>query len=299
MPLESIEEIPCKSLINRVYGDRIPFRWTINPYRGCQHACVYCFARGTHEFLGYDGGRQFDTRIIVKINAPEVLRKELKRAGWRRELIALGTACDPYEPAERRYEITRRILEALRDAANPVAITTKSVMVQRDIDVLGALAKIARVRVNFSVGSLDDRVWQKTEPGTPRPLRRLEAMQALVEAGIPAGVLMAPIIPALSDSEESMEAVVIAAVEHKAHFLGANVLHLKPGSREWFMPFLREAYPHLLPEYHRLYRGAYAPERYTEQVMAKIDELRSRYGLHERGAMAQGEERGQLALALG
>ena len=299
MPLESVEEIPCKSLINRVYGERIPFRWTINPYRGCQHACVYCFARGTHEFLGYDGGRQFDTRIIVKINAPEVLRKELKRAGWRRELIALGTACDPYEPAERRYEITRRILEALRDAANPVAITTKSVMVRRDIDVLGALAQTARVRVNFSVGSMDDRVWQKTEPGTPRPLRRLEAMQALVEAGIPAGVLMAPIIPALSDSEESMEAVVAAAVEHKAQFLGANVLHLRPGSREWFMPFLREAHPHLLPQYRRLYRGAYAPERYTEEVMAKIDELRSRYGLHERGAMTQGEERGQLALALG
>jgi DNA repair photolyase len=297
MPLESVEEVPCKSLINRVYGNSLPFRWSINPYRGCQHACVYCFARGTHEFLGYDGGRQFDTRIIVKINAPEVLREELKRPNWRREIIALGTACDPYEPAERRYEVTRRIVEALRDAANPVSITTKSVMIRRDIDILSELAQIAKVRVNFSVGSLDDRVWQKTEPGTPRPIRRMEAMQALVEAGIPAGVLMAPIIPVLSDSTESMETVVKAAAEHKAQFLGANVLHLKPGSKEWFMPFLREAHPHLLPEYHRLYGGAYAPKQYTEQVMAKIDELRNRWGLHDRGTLLQGQQKGQLALA--
>ncbi len=158
------EEIQCKTLINRVQGG-MPFRWTINPYRGCQHACIYCFARSTHQYLGYNAGDDFDRRIVVKINAPEVLREELRRPGWRRELIALGTSCDPYEPAERRYQLTRRILELLRDHANPVSITTKSALVTRDLDLLAALSKVADCRVNFSVGTLDDDVCERPNPG--------------------------------------------------------------------------------------------------------------------------------------
>ncbi|MEX0761185.1 MAG: radical SAM protein [Dehalococcoidia bacterium] len=283
--------------MNRVHGSRLPFRWTLNPYRGCQHACVYCFARSTHEFLGYDSGSQFDSRIVVKVNMPGVLREELRKPGWQRESVAIGTACDPYEPVERRYEITRQVLKVLIDAANPASIVTKSVLVKRDIDLLKELSSVAQVRVNFSVGTLDEKVWRTTEPGTPRPLRRLEAMQDLVEAGVPAGVLMAPVIPMLSDSEESMEAVIRAAVEHKAQFLAPNVLHLRPGSKEWFMPFLREAYPHLLPEYQRMYRGSYAPHRYTDQVVAKINELRERWGLADRGPLMD-QKRGQLAMSM-
>ena len=184
------EEIQCKTLINRVQGG-MPFRWTINPYRGCQHACIYCFARSTHQYLGYNAGPDFDQRIVVKVNAPEVLREELRRPGWRRELIALGTSCDPYEPAERQYQLTQRILELLRDHANPVSITTKSVLVTRDLDLLAALSRVADCRVNFSIGTLDEDVWRKTEPGTPKPMKRMEAMQQLVEAGVSAGVLMA------------------------------------------------------------------------------------------------------------
>ncbi|MEX0926372.1 MAG: radical SAM protein [Dehalococcoidia bacterium] len=292
-----IEEIQCRTAMNRVHGSRLPFRWTLNPYRGCQHACVYCFARSTHEFLGYDSGSQFDSRIVVKVNMPGVLREELRKPGWQRESVAIGTACDPYEPVERRYEITRQVLKVLIDAANPASIVTKSVLVKRDIDLLKELSSVAQVRVNFSVGTLDEKVWRTTEPGTPRPLRRLEAMQDLVEAGVPAGVLMAPVIPMLSDSEESMEAVIRAAVEHKAQFLAPNVLHLRPGSKEWFMPFLREAYPHLLPEYQRMYRGSYAPHRYTDQVVAKINELRERWGLADRGPLMD-QKRGQLAMSM-
>ena len=290
------EEIQCKTLINRVQGG-MPFRWTINPYRGCQHACIYCFARSTHQYLGYNAGDDFDRRIVVKINAPEVLREELRRPGWRRELIALGTSCDPYEPAERRYQLTRKILELLRDHANPVSITTKSALVTRDLDLLAALSKVADCRVNFSVGTIDDDVWRKTEPGTPKPIKRMEAMQELVEAGVSAGVLMAPIIPGLSDSPESLEAVVKAASDHKAMYLAPNVLHLRPGSREWFMPFLREAYPHLYPEHQQAYKTSYAPREYTGAILEKVDSLRRKWRLGERYARPA-EPRGQLTLGI-
>ena len=295
MPQAAIEEIQSKTALNRINVPWLPFRWTLNPYRGCQHACVYCFARGTHSYLGYDGGRQFDQRIAVKVNLPEVLHQELQRPSWNRELIALGTACDPYEPAERRYEITRRLLQVLRRFANPVSITTKGVLIQRDIDLLQQLNAVARVRVNFSIGTVDEAIWKATEPGTPSPWRRLEAMQHLVESGIPAGVMMAPIIPQLSDAPEQLEAVVRAAAAHRAQFLAPNVLHLRPGSREWFMPFLREAFPHLLPEYQRMYRGSYAPHQYTQEILSRVDDLRERWGLNERQPLMD-QRRGQLAL---
>lgn len=297
MPKVVFEELPCKSLLNRVPGDSLPFRWTANPYRGCQHACLYSFARGTHEFLGYTAGRDFDTRIVVKVNAPEVLRQELRSPSWRGELVALGTACDPYEPAEQKYLLTRQVLTAFRDFCNPVSITTKGVLVTRDLDILAALAERTEVQVNFSVATLDERLWKQMEPVTPKPSKRLEAMELLARTGIRTGVLLAPIIPGITDSPENLEAVVKAAAEHGADYLAPNVLHLKPGSREWFMPFVREAYPHLNPLYERLYHGPYAPERYTEQVLQLVDELRRRHGLDGRRAIAELSSRGaQLAL---
>ncbi len=292
-----VEEIRVKSVLNRVSAPTLPFRWTINPFRGCQHACVYCFARSTHEYLGMNVGPDFNQRIMVKVNAPEVLREELRRPGWRREFVALGTACDPYEPVERRYQVTRRILKVLLEAANPVGITTKGTLIKRDLDLLKELAMVARVRVNFSIGTVDQEVWKRTEPGTPNPWRRLETLQLLVESGVAAGVMMAPILPGISDSPEQLEAVVKAAAEHRAQFIAPNVLHLRPGSREWFMPFLREAYPHLLPEYQRLYKGPYAAESYTQQVLATIDHLREKWNLKEKGELLL-RPAGQLALAL-
>ena len=290
------EEIQCKTLIDRVHGD-MPFRWTMNPYRGCQHAYVYCFARSTHGRLGYRTGSDFDQRIVVKVNAPQVLREDLRRPGWRGELIALGTACDPYEQAEAKYQISRRILQALRDHANPVSITTKSALILRDLDILVELSNVAQCRVNFSVGTLDEDVWSNTEPGTPNPIKRLQAIQRLVEAGVPAGVLMAPIIPGLSDSPEHLEEVVKAAAEHKAMYLAPNVLHLRPGSREWFMPFLREAYSHLYPEHQRMYKTSYAPREYTQTILGQVAVLRRKWNLGEGGAY-WAEPRGQLALEM-
>ena len=282
MARADVEEIRCTTLINPVKVPDWPFRWTINPYRGCRHACRYCFARPTHEFLGLGTGRQFEQRVFAKVNAPEVLRSELKRPSWKREPIALGTASDPYEPAEKSYKLTRKVLGVLRDFANPVSITTKGVLVQRDIDVLQELSQVADVQVNFSVGCLDEEVWKATEPGAPNPLHRLEAMQALVEAGIHAGVIAAPIIPGLSDSEESLDELVGAAAAHKAQYLGGNVMFLRPGSKEWFMPLIRESYPHLAPLYANYYRGAYAPKDYARKIMARLDSLRSKWHLDER-----------------
>ena len=274
------EEIQVKSVINKVNAPLLPFRWTINPYRGCQHACVYCFARYTHTYLGYDAGKDFNQRIVVKVNAPEVLRTELQRPRWKREFIALGTACDPYEPAEAKYFITRQTLQALRDFATPVGITTKSNLVLRDIDTLTELAQVADVTVNFSIATLNEETWRRIEPGTPKPMKRLQAMEQLSRAGVRTGVLLAPILPNITDSEENLEEVVREAAQHGAHFIAPNVLHLKPGSKEWFLPFLREAYPHLTPEYLRLYRrGAYAPRAYTEQTIGLVQRLRERWGL--------------------
>lgn len=274
-----VQEIYCKSLLNRIDIPSFPFHWTLNPYRGCRHACVYCYARPTHEFWGLNAGKEFEQRVFAKINAPEILRQELRRPKWQGEAIAIGTASDPYEPAEAQYSLTRRILQVLRDFQNPASITTKGVLVRRDIDVLRELLEVADVRVVFSVGSIDDQVWKLTEPGTPRPLARLEAMRFLVENGIPAGVIMAPLLPGISDSWESINAVVSAAASHRARFLSANLLFLKPGSKEWFMPLLKEAYPHLTSAYAALYRKTYAPKAYTREVLKVVDEARQSWGL--------------------
>ena len=276
-----VQEIHCKSLLNRINAPGFPFRWTLNPYRGCRHACRYCYARSTHEYWGMNAGSDFDQRVFAKVNAPEVLRGELRRPKWLGETIAIGTASDPYEPAEAQYGITRRVLQVLAEFQNPVSITTKGVLVRRDVDVLRELHRVADVRVNFSVGSLDEDLWRRTEPGAPKPMARLEAMQFLVESGIPAGVMMAPLLPGISDGSESIESVVSAAASHRACYLSANLLFLKPGSKEWFIPLIRESYPHLTPGYTKLYRKTYAPQEYTRQVLNLVDEARHKWNLPE------------------
>jgi DNA repair photolyase len=299
MPDVIFEEIECKSIVNRVTPGsvrQVPFRWTMNPYRGCQHACTYCFARHTHEFLGYDAGRDFETKVIVKTNAPEALRRDLARPSWQRELIAIGTACDPYQQAELKYSLTHRCLRVLRDFANPISITTKSPHVIRDIDVLQDLARDAEVRVNFSVATLDEEVWKRAEPSTSRPQKRLEAMRMLADRGIKTGVMLAPILPGLTDNPDLLEAVVSAARDHGASYVHDNVLYLAPGTKEWFMPFLREAYPHLAERYQKYYKGWYAPKTYTQEVHQQVERLRLKYGLQRPEPV--GPSVGQLQLAV-
>jgi len=298
MPDVIFEEIECKTIVSRVNAQNFPFRWTLNPYRGCQHACTYCFARGTHQYLGYDAGRDFESRIVVKVNAAEALRRDLARPGWRGERIAIGTACDPYQQAEVKYGLTHRILRVLREFANPASITTKSPAVVRDADLLQALSHVADISVNFSIATLDEDVWKRIEPATARPQKRLEAMQLLSERGIRCGLMLAPVLPGLTDDPENLRAVVEAARERGASYVHDNVLHLRPGTKEWFMPFLREAYPHLAARYARYYRGAYAPASYTGDVHREIEGLRREYGLDTRSYGAPAPSRGQLQLAM-
>ena len=298
MPQVTFEEIECKSALNRVSVPSMPhLRWSLNPYRGCQHACVYCFARGNHEYLGYNTGRDFEQRVVVKTNLVPVLRRELGRRAWKREQVTIGTACDPYQQSELKYGLTRGALQAFRDFASPCSLITKSTSIVRDLPLLRELSGAAECTVIFSITTLREEVWEHIEPETAKPLRRLEAMAKLVDAGVRCGVMLAPIIPGLTDDRENMEAVVRAAKEHGAAFIGDNVLYLKPGTKEWFMPFLRETYPHLLPQYERFYRGAYAPGRYSQDVAATVQQLRERAGLTPGNAPPR-KPAGQLALAL-
>jgi DNA repair photolyase len=301
-------ETQAKSVLNRVSG--MGFGWSANPYRGCVHGCHYCFARRYHTYLDLGVGEDFTGVILVKVNAVAVLRAEVARPGWRRELVAVGTATDPYQPIEGRYRLTRGILEALAEARTPASIVTKGPMVIRDIDVLTAARDRAAVSVCVSLTTLDRDLWRRLEPGTAPPHQRLRAVAALAAAGIRVGVLLAPIVPGLTTDHANLEAVVRGAAEHGAAFLGAGVLHLEPGVREHFSGFLRDDAPELVPLYQRLYReGSYAPSRVQESLGATVDDLRRRYGLAERPAAsrphapaAAGGERGlagaQLSLGL-
>jgi len=278
-------EVRAKSIINRVpEASRVPFRWTINPYRGCSHACFYCFARNTHTYLDLDYGEDFNSQIVVKVNGPELLRKELAARSWKGEHIAMGTNVDPYQRAEGRYRLMRGILEALRDAANPCSILTKGSLILRDIDLLQECADQADIGTNVSVGFVDRDLWRSLEPGTPSPQKRLEVARALNDAGIPCGVLMAPIIPYLTDTPAQLATTVKAIAETGATHVTPIVLHLRTGAREWFMTWLGENHPELVPRYLRLYpRSAYAPKAYQEEITGRVHDLATRYGIGRRG----------------
>jgi DNA repair photolyase len=275
-------EIRAKSIINRVpEASYVPFRWTINPYRGCGMSCVFCFARKTHTYLDLDYGRDWDTKIIVKVNAPELLRRELAAKRWQGEHIAMGTNVDTYQRAEGRYKLMRGILEGMRDFANPFSILTKGTLILRDIDLLQQCAEVADVGTNFSVGCVDKGYWRAIEPGTPSPERRLDAVRKLNEAGIPCGVLMAPIIPFISDTDEMLERTVRAIADSGATHVSPIVLHLrKGGAREWWMRWLQEHRPELVPRYRDLYQNrAYSPKDFQQEIGAKVHALARRFGI--------------------
>lgn len=242
-----------------------------------------CFARRTHEYLDLDSGRDFDSKIVVKVNAPELLRKELSAAHWARDHIAMGTNVDPYQRAEGRYRLMPGILEALRDARNPFSILTKGTLVLRDLDLLGEAARVSDVTVNISVGFVDEGLWRQVEPGTPAPRARLGVCRALTTAGIGCGVLMAPILPYLTDSPDQLEETVRALAEAGARSITPLVLHLRPGAREWYFAWLQREYPELVSNYRQLYgRGAYAPKAYQHAITTQVAELARRYGVGAR-----------------
>jgi DNA repair photolyase len=271
--------VRARSVLNRVpEGARVPFRWTVNPYRGCSHACVYCFARPTHEYLGLGAGTDFERRIVVKVNAPERAAQELAAPRWAGEHVALGTNTDPYQAVEGRYRLTRGVIEALLGAGNPFSVLTKSPLVVRDLDLLERAAERGLVETALSIPTVDRVAWRRTEPHAPSPRARLDAVARLNEAGVPCGVLIAPVIPGISDDEHGLEEVVRAALAAGAVSVSAILLHLRPGVREHYLGWLREDDPELARATAARYRGAYAGALERARVARRVEDLVARHG---------------------
>jgi DNA repair photolyase len=303
MARRSYIEDTCKSALNRVPDEsRLPFRWTVNPYRGCSHSCHYCFARAYHAYLDLGIGEDFASKIVVKRNVVEVLRRELASPRWAGEPVAMGTATDPYQHCEGRYRLTRGVLTALADFENPLSMLTKSTLILRDLDELRRLDSVAGATVSMSVGTLDEDVRRIVEPGTPPGGRRLQVLERFADAGIRTGVLVAPILPGLTDDEEHLDEVLAACAAAGVRSATPIVLHVRPTIREHFMPWLRETYPWLYPRYVELYgRRAYAPKAYCDEIASRFARLRLRHGLAAsagRPDPASRAPRGQLALSI-
>lgn len=267
------QEIHVRSALAEAKG--MPFRWTLNPYRGCTHACEYCYARKYQRHLELGTGDDFSSVIFVKTNLPRTLERELRRASWAHESVAIGTATDPYQPIEGHYRLTRRCLEVLIDASTPFSITTKGPMVVRDIDLLTRAAAGAGCRVFMSVATVDEDAWLRLEPGTASPGQRLRAAKSLADAGIDTGVLMMPLVPGITTSRDSIGRTIDAIAAAGVRFVAANVAHLEDGVRQHFFDFLAREYPQLVSGYDRLYQGSYARKDYCDAVRVVVDEARA------------------------
>jgi DNA repair photolyase len=267
----NFHEVRARSALNQVPGGRYGFNWTINPYRGCTHACVFCFARRTHTYLDMNAGRDFEREIVVKVNAPELLRRELARDSWKRELVALGTNTDPYQWVESRYQMMPAILSALEQANTPVSVLTKSPLVMRDVEIFERMSKHVPVSVNLSVPTLDEEAWRATEPHTPSPSARLDAVAELRRRGIDSGILIAPLMPGINDSPEQVQPIVDRAKAAGASFLGGVALHLRDEVKDVFFAWLEDKRPDLLPRYERLYKGrSYLPASDRSKLTRRV-----------------------------
>jgi DNA repair photolyase len=265
-------EVRAKSALNHVPNAPFGFNWTINLYRGCTHACSYCFARRTHPYLDFSAGEDFEREIVVKVNAPERLRAELAKPSWGRDLVAIGTNTDPYQWVESRYRMMPEVLEALRDADTPVSVLTKSPLALRDIELYKQMAAGPGASVSFSVPTLDEKVWRQTEPHTPNPRARLEAVAEMNRNGVSSGVLVAPLMPGINDDPEWVDEIVELAREAGASFVGSSVLHLRGEVRDVFFGWLQAKRPDLVPEYERLYANgrAYLPPKKRAEVSSLV-----------------------------
>jgi DNA repair photolyase len=292
-------EEPCRSALNRVKG--MAFGWSLNPYMGCVHRCTFCYVRAFERRADRPSDDRYGRSIRVKTNIVEVLRKELGRASWEGESVAVGAATDPYQPAEGRYRLTRGCIETFADFSNPFSLITRGPMVVRDLDVLVEAAKRAKVGITFSIPTLDEEVWRKTEPSTAHPRQRLRAVKELVQAGVKVGVGMAPILPGISDRPEQLREVVKAAREAGATGVWTNLLFLRPGTREHFLEHVAEDFPEQLTHYLELYKGrAYLPSAETKPLRQQVAALAKEFDVKDRRRVkldgTQHDE--QLALAV-
>lgn len=277
----TFHEVNSKSALNRIGANSaMPFPWSLNPYRGCTHGCVYCFARGTHSYLEFDSGHDFDTQIVVKINIAEVLRKELGRASWSREHVAMGTNTDPYQRAEGRYRLMPGIVRALADRGTPFSILTKGTVLSRDLPLLAVAQRQVPVGLGVSLALLDPELQARLEPGTPGPRARLELIRRITDGGLPCGVLVAPLLPHLTDGVDQLRELVGELKAAGVTGVSAVTLHLRPGAREWFFNWLARAHPELVPVYERLYaRGSTTSPDYRRMLSDRFAKVRAEFGL--------------------
>lgn len=277
----TFHEVLCKSALNKIpESSTMPFGWTINPMRGCSHACRYCFARPTHEYLDLDAGKDFDSQIVVKTNIAAVLRKELHRRSWHREPVALGTNTDPYQRAEGRYRLMPGIIRALADSGTPFSILTKGTLLRRDLPLLTLAAREVRVSVAVSIAIFDMDLHRSLETGTPSPKARLEMVRALTDAGFDVNVLVAPVLPYLTDSKAHLDELFGAIAAAGAHSAVAFPMHLRGSTRGWFLGWLAEQHPALVRRYRQLYgRGAYVTPEYSAWLRGRLDPLLERHAL--------------------
>lgn len=289
----TFHEVIAKSALNRVpSASPMPFDWTINPYRGCQHQCVYCFARNTHRYLDLDAGDDFDRQIVVKVNAPEVVRAEVGRRSWKRELVALGTNTDPYQRAEGRYALMPGIISALGESGTPLSVLTKGTLLRRDLPLLARMAEHVPVEIAMSIAVFDDELQKAIEPGTPGARARLATVRAAAELGFEVTVFLMPILPWLTDDPAHLERAVSAIADAGAHRVVFGALHLRPGAKEWFLQWIAREHPELEAGYRRFYgSGSYAPQAYRRQLAARMRPLLRRYGLDPRDDEDQPEAR--------
>ena len=280
----SFHEVLARSVLNHVPGGAMPFSWTVNPYRGCSHACVYCFARGSHEWLELDTGTGFDREIVVKTNVAEVLRRELARPGWGRERVALGTNTDPYQRAEGRYRLMPGVLEALAGSGTPISVLTKGPLLRRDLPLLAAAAQDVPVWIGVSIAIVDEELHTSLEPGTPGPRARLDLVRAIRGRGLPCRVMLAPVLPWLTDQPDQLAAAIAAIAAAGASSASVMALHLRPATKTWFIRWLARERPELVGRYEHLYAGgAYAPASYRDQLAARVDPLLRQHGLVQAG----------------
>ncbi len=291
--------LEARSALNRESSGRLPFAWTLNPYRGCEFGCHYCYARYTHEFMEMYDSRDFERKIFAKSDAPERLRAELRQGRDKGLSISLGTATDPYQPGERQFEITRRILQVFAEFQGlDLSITTKSVLILRDMDLLQSLAARHRFSVHMTVTTPDERLARLLEPKAPTPAQRLEAVRKLAQAGIRTGVNAMPILPGLNDAPRTLESLTAQAAQAGARFIYGNILFLMPSAMKQFMPFLEKEFPQLVNRYRKLYaRSAYLRGEYPERITRLMAELRARYGLDgNRGEVPPAARHPQMVL---
>jgi DNA repair photolyase len=292
-------EEPCRSALNPVAG--MDFEWTLNPYMGCVHRCAFCYVRGFEHRAERPSDDRYGTSVRVKINIVEQLRAELARPSWKRPFVLIGAATDPYQPIEGTYRLTRGCLAALAAARNPFGLITRGTLIVRDIDVLVEASRRANVTISFSIPTLDENVWKLTEPTTPHPRQRLRALKRLVDAGVKAGVAMAPLLPGLSDTPENIETVVKAARDAGAVSLWGGLVNLRPGTREHFMTVLDRNWPELVPRYRELFEHrSYLPRDVTAPVSETVQRLKRRHGIADRRTirLAPPEEPAQMQLDL-